>query len=332
MSRVSLTTLREQILAGRAPAGIKVKGTLDLSDCAISALPPGLRVERLCLNGCVTLTALPAGLVCDELEMRGTGVRTLPADLQVHYLLDVSDNAGLAALPAGLRVGTLLARNCPSLTALPGGLAVYELDLSGCVRFAGWPAAPITGLGRLLLRECPAVTALPAWMTNLWALDVRGCPNLRALPPGLWAAEVDLADTAITALPASLANAQMRWRGVAVAARVVFAPETITAAEILADRNTERRRVLVERMGTEAFLAEAQGEVLDQDTDMGGVRRLIRVPLANDEPLVCVAVFCPSTGHQYMLRVPPTLQSCRQGVAWLAGFDNPDDYQPVVEA
>jgi hypothetical protein len=211
-------------------------------------------------------------------------------------------------------------------------MIIYELDLSGCPRFTGWPAARIAGLGRLVLRECTAVTTLPTWLTNLWLLDVRGCTGLSTLPPHLHAAEVDLADTGVTTLPAPMRAAQMRWRGVAVEARVVFHPETITAAEILADRNTERRRVLVERMGTEAFLAQAQGEVLDQDTDAGGLRRLVRVPLAEDEPLVCVAVFCPSTGHQYMLRVPPTTKTCRQGVAWLAGFDNPDDYHPVVEA
>ena len=79
------------------------------------------------------------------------------------------------------------------------------------------------------------------------------------------------------------------------------------------------------------FLEEAHAEVLDRDRDPGGERQLLRVPLPGDEPLVCVSVFCPSTSRQYVLRVPPTTKTCRQGVAWMAGFDNPDDYRPLVE-
>jgi hypothetical protein len=71
--------------------------------------------------------------------------------------------------------------------------------------------------------------------------------------------------------------------------------------------------------------------VLDRDQDAGGPRRLLRVDVAGDEPLVCVSVICPSTRRQFMLRVPPTMTSCRHAVAWTAGFDNPDDYQPMVE-
>lgn len=31
------------------------------------------------------------------------------------------------------------------------------------------------------------------------------------------------------------------------------------------------------------------------------------------------------------LRAPPTMASCHQAAAWVAGFDNPDDYRPLVE-
>ena len=70
---------------------------------------------------------------------------------------------------------------------------------------------------------------------------------------------------------------------------------------------------------------------LDKDSDAGGVRRLLRVEFAGDEPLVCLNVFCPSTGRQYMLRVPPQMRHCHAAAAWIAGFDNPDEYQPVQE-
>jgi hypothetical protein len=97
------------------------------------------------------------------------------------------------------------------------------------------------------------------------------------------------------------------------------------------ERNAELRRVMLERMGYEAFLADAEAEVLDQDRDPGGDRRLLRVTLTGDEDLVCVSVICPSTGRQYLIRVPPAITTCRAAVAWIAGFDNPDDYRPLVE-
>jgi hypothetical protein len=142
---------------------------------------------------------------------------------------------------------------------------------------------------------------------------------------------VDIAGTRIRSLPASMAGTPLRWRGVPVDERIAFRPETITSDEILAETNAERRRVLLERMGYETFLSKAQAEVLDHDTDPGGERRLLRVAMGRDEALVCVAVFCPSTGRQYVIRVPPATASCHQAAAWIAGFDDPDQYRPLVE-
>ncbi len=88
---------------------------------------------------------------------------------------------------------------------------------------------------------------------------------------------------------------------------------------------------MIERMGMERFLSEANVKQLDQDTDAGGERRLLRVPLKDDEDIVCLCVRCPSTGRQYMLRVPPDMKGCHQAAAWMAGFTNPAKYKPVIE-
>jgi hypothetical protein len=40
-------------------------------------------------------------------------------------------------------------------------------------------------------------------------------------------------------------------------------------------------------------MTEANPEVLDQDRDVGGERKLLGVPMEADEALVCVNVFCP---------------------------------------
>ena len=78
-------------------------------------------------------------------------------------------------------------------------------------------------------------------------------------------------------------------------------------------------------------MTEANSELLDQDRDVGGERKLLRVSMERDEALVCVLVLCPSPGRRYILRVPPTMKTCRQAIAWTAGFDNPDDYRHLVE-
>jgi hypothetical protein len=100
---------------------------------------------------------------------------------------------------------------------------------------------------------------------------------------------------------------------------------------VLREINIERRRVILERVGNERFIKEAQPEIVHADKDAGGERRLLRVKMDGDEDLVVVHVRCPSTAREYLIRVPPTMRTCRQAVAWTAGFDNPDDYAPVLE-
>jgi hypothetical protein len=142
---------------------------------------------------------------------------------------------------------------------------------------------------------------------------------------------VDIGDTRITSLPEPLCNVGLRWRGVPVTAQIAFFPETLTGPAILAERNAELRRVMIERVGFEKFLREVKAQILDSDRDRGGERKLLQVQLADDEPIVVVSVHCPSTGRQYLIRVPPATRTCRQAVAWTAGFDNPDDYAPIEE-
>ena len=324
---------KKRILAGQAPAGMHVSGHLNFAaNAALHSLPADLTVKRLTLDSAPYLEALPTGLNCYELSAQNTHLTTLPADLSVEYRLDVSDCTSLTTLPAGLKVGSLILSGCTALETLPEGLDVYFLDITGCTRLAALPTQATVHVGKLIARGCTKLRTLPAWLTDLAQLDVSGCVNLTALPEGLRVSSwVDLAHTQITALPASMKGARLRWQDVMVDQRIVFHPETITAQEILSEPNSEMRRVLLDRKGTEAFIKEAQAELLDQDRDAGGTRRLLRVPLTGDEPLVCVEVLCPSTTRQYLLRVPPTIQTCHQAAAWIAGFDDPNDYHPLVE-
>ena len=88
---------------------------------------------------------------------------------------------------------------------------------------------------------------------------------------------------------------------------------------------------MIERMGYLRFAEDAKAKVLDKDQDPGGQRQLLCIKLEGDEPLVGLACFCPSTGRQYFLRVPPATKTCHEAAAWIAGFDDPQLYKPVME-
>src|SRR5262249_3556374 len=111
-----------------------------------------------------------------------------------------------------------------------------------------------------------------------------------------------------------------------------FHPESLTSDDILQERNAEVRRVMLERVGFERFVELSKAETLDTDTDKGGERRLLKVVMPSDEDLVCVSFSCPSRGRKYMLRVPPKWKTAHAAVAWIAGFDNPNDYKPIMES
>ena len=322
----------ELIQHGQAPTGLTVHGHLRLANTPGLRLPDNLTVTRLTLDGCSTLNVLPRGLRCYELSLRETQIKTLPADLHVEYRLDLSRCEQLEALPVGLKVGSLVLSGCTSLRRLPEGLDVCFLDLSGCLNLTDFPERGSIKFGRLNVSDCARLRTLPDWLTQLAQLNISGCVNLTSLPQNLQlTSSLDVANTALSSLPPSLSNVQLRWHDVAITPRIAFQPETITAREVLNERNAELRRVMMERMGYENFIEQAAPEVLDQDVDPGGERRLLRVAVPNDESLVTLAVLCPSTGHRYLIRVPPGMCTCRQAAAWIAGFDNPDQYKPVAE-
>jgi len=341
------------IQTNRAPVGMRVKGhlslerdavitelpaglsatSLDVSGCVnLRALPNGLQVRRIDASNCRSLTRVPRGLRCYELDLSNTAIETLPDDLAVDYRLNLAGCLSLRSLPVGLKTGSLLLQECHGLEKLPEGIDVYFLDISGCSGLQAWPERGSIRVGRLNARGCSGLTELPAWLTQVAQLDLRGCSRLAHLPEGLEVTSwVDLADTTIASLPESMATAGLRWRGVPIDHRTAFKPETITAQEVLGTTNAELRRVMLERMGYEAFMIGAEAQELDRDTDPGGERRLLRVPLTGDEDIVCISVFCPSTGRQYIIRVPPQIRTCRRAAAWIAGFSNEDDYQPIAE-
>lgn len=131
-----------------------------------------------------------------------------------------------------------------------------------------------------------------------------------------------------------------RWRdgsalysvhGVRVPWWVIEQPELLTPKRIDEERNAEVRRLMIERLGAERYLLEG-GSVKVHEDDCG---ELYRKELAGDEPLVMVRVVNSTpepdgSRKKYMLRVPPTVQTAREAVAWT--FDMPpEQYRPELE-
>lgn len=327
--------LRDVPRLQRLPADLVVTQYLDLSGFpAIEELWSGLRLHTLVLRNCERLITLPADLRVDcLLDVSGClNLEQLPSSIRKLYTLRAAGCLMLHALPPELEVYTLDIHGCPNLRSLPRVLSVKDLNISGCVSLTHWPDALPTGPRRLYMRGCTGLSSLPPGKVEFDQLDIGDCLQITELPVDLhitgW---LDLANTSIRTLPPSAAGFKLRWHGVSVPGRLILHPETLTSSEILAEENTERRRAMIERLGMNAFLEKANPEVLDCDEDPGGQRWLLKVNLKQDEPLLCLQVQDPSTGREYLIRVPPTMRTCHQAAAWIAGFDNPKDYHPLVE-
>lgn len=266
-------------------------------------MPEKLKVGRnLLVDRCSEITDMPTDLRVgqDICLSRCARIRSLPGHLNLQGSLQITQNAEFRDLPEGLSVpGVLSLAGCSHLETLPRGLRVgYKCDQ-------------------------PTFAAV---------LNLSGCTSLTALPEDLRVnGPIDVAGSGLTGLPKRLeSQVQLLWRGMAVRPAVVFHPETLPPAEILGEPNTELRRIMLERVGLDVVLSKSGATVLNEDTDPGGPRRLLEIKVGLHRHLY-LHCRCPSTGRQYLLRVPPHIGDCRSAAAWLAGFDNPNEYRPVQE-
>ena len=131
-----------------------------------------------------------------------------------------------------------------------------------------------------------------------------------------------------------------RWRdgtalyavhGVRVPWDIIEHPASITVARIDAEQNAEFRRVMIERYGQSRFLVDGGAKVIASD-DYG---TLYRRELAGDEPIVMVKVVnstaeLDGSFKDYFIRVPQTVKTAREAVAWSFG-KTADKYSPSVQ-
>jgi hypothetical protein len=117
------------------------------------------------------------------------------------------------------------------------------------------------------------------------------------------------------------------WHGVRVPEQVILAPERLSREDFLNERNVEVRRVIQERMG-ERFVSELGGVVLDSVP-----RGTLYEVVLPDEPegvARYVQVQDAFTDRQYVLRVPPSIQTAAEAVAWSFQLLN-EEYRPEHE-
>ena len=303
---------REHILTGICQS-ITVDGSIDLSG--------------------TDLKTIVCPITCNDLDLSRTAIESLPETVMVRSRLTLDNCQYLERLPEGLTCGALSVRGCTFLDRLPERLNTWFLNASDCPRLSSWPENASIRNGNVRLRNCVEVRNLPKWLGPLGQLDLAGCVNLHSVPEGLkLSAWIDIGGSSVVSLPDSLQLVPLRWRGVPVTHKIAFEPEKITSKQVLAERNAELRRVMIERMGYLRFSEEVEAKELHQDADPGGKRQLLKIELGDgEEPLVGLVCRCPSTQRQYFLRVPPTMKTCHQAAAWMAGFDDPLLYRPVIE-
>ena len=144
-------------------------------------------------------------------------------------------------------------------------------------------------------------------------------------------------------------------RDVAVPDRIILQPETITAQEIIDQENTEVRRVMMELFGYDRFVQETKAKLVDRshygslyhidlptlDEPLALVKMVDATPVMGDADALRAQPGLHRVGEGdtetffkvYWERVPPTVKSARDALAWQAGLA-PESYHlyaPEIE-
>ena len=102
----------------------------------------------------------------------------------------------------------------------------------------------------------------------------------------------------------------------------------LTARYIIKINNAEVRRVCLEELGYGRFLNQLDHEIIDKDGDYELVKINWHI---KERPIVLVKVKCPSTGAFYVLRVPLSMKTVKEAVAWTFGMSK-TAYKPEEES
>jgi len=210
------------------PAGLHLRGDLDLSNCPnIDTLPSDLRVEgtlRLANSGGLERYYCGHPERFHDLASKGrslairkwSALRVLPrrlllaGSLHLHdceSLVEIGDGMSVGdslslsycgqirSLPSELRLNSLCVKGCDNLRTLPAGLVVRDkVFLSDCRELSVLPF-DISAEGDLAILRCPSIQELPADLKVGGNLRIISCKGLGSLPGNLKiAGDLELAD------------------------------------------------------------------------------------------------------------------------------------------
>jgi len=121
------------------------------------------------------------------------------------------------------------------------------------------------------------------------------------------------------------------WQGVTCPKDLIEHPEKITPQEIDQEGNAEIKRIMIERFGLEKYVTSSFDTKIHEDecgtlyskrTGVGEPLTMVRVTNSTPES--------NGTYKEYFLRVPPTMKTAREAVAWTFDLDE-EEYDPSVQ-
>ncbi|HEY9866726.1 MAG TPA: leucine-rich repeat domain-containing protein, partial [Candidatus Obscuribacterales bacterium] len=187
---------------------------------------------------------------------------------------------------------------------------------------------------RTLYLQGNRLTELPPEIVQLHSLQTLDlCRNsLTELPPEIGQLKdlkyIDLRDNPIQDFSA-LANHPNQNLEVSVFGMKGFPrqywahPSQRKAEWLLTEKNSEIRRLLIEKMGYERICKELQAIELDSWREY----TLLKIDAKVDiEPIHLLKMTCPSTNHIHVLRVPPDLTSARAAISWVNWDIDPEAF------
>lgn len=329
----------------KLPENLTAKSLL-LIGCGVEYLPQSLDVDEVIhIEGCSSLTLLPE-LPCfsmgklEKFFLDNCPIIDLPA------VVAAKKDIKLSRLPIEIMKDSYLGAEsihitrCKNLKWVSAQLNVGgQLNFNNCNKLEGF-VQPMQSITHLNLNGCESLQTVPQdikFNTNTNAqINLTNCGKLESLPDTEFNGRLELMGSGLKTLPDRMSECRVSWRRFWVTPDIIFYPERLTPGRILTEPNAEIRRLMLEKVGIEKILANANASTLDVDTDAGGQRWLIQINVRNNwgsgsTSMRYLRCSCPSTARQYLLPVPPNIGTCHAAAAWLAGFDNPQDYRPVQE-
>jgi hypothetical protein len=122
------------------------------------------------------------------------------------------------------------------------------------------------------------------------------------------------------------------WHGIQIDEGLIERKGLINPLTIELERNAERRRIMIEIYGVDKYVRRSFATKIHQD-EFGTLYR--KRSSSGDEPFVAVELKNATpepdgTYKIYFLRVPPTMKTAREAVAWTFGL-SAADYGPAVQ-